>query len=207
MKSISIFAIFILCLAPIACNPRSAKPIDDPSEGFDEDKKAIEQLVRNFYKWQEANDTNIGFTPIPDPFDSIYVGLDLNELERGIAILKGSNFFADEFLDNYKRIVQTIDQKLRNGELVWFVGDMPPFGNNTNMWCNCQDYPYDNPWDLIEFKYDRMEPHLATLTWTWGKSEWSKNFKYQIIVKKTDFQWKIAYLEGFDFEGLTQTNN
>jgi hypothetical protein len=38
----------------------------------------------------------------------------------------------------------------------------------------------------------------ATLTWTWGNSDWSKDFNYKVKAKKTDGVWKISYLQGFD---------
>lgn len=170
------------------------------------DEEQIESLVKQLYKWQESKTSIIGFVPIPDKNDSIYVGMDLKELKKGIKVLRESNFFSNEFLDNYNRIVLTIDKKLKNKDFEWIVGELPPFGNDANAWCNCQDYPYDNPWDNMKFEFISINNENAVLTWTWGNSEWSKDFNYKVKVIKIGGKWKISYLQGFDFYEFTRKN-
>jgi hypothetical protein len=88
-------------------------------------------------------------------------------------------------------------KKIKSKEIQWLEGDMPPYAG-ADPWCNCQDIPYDDPWDKIEIKFQSIDKENATLTWTWGNSDWSKDFNYKVKAKKTDGVWKISYLQGFD---------
>ncbi|NJK96024.1 MAG: DUF3828 domain-containing protein [Bacteroidales bacterium] len=117
--------------------------------------------------------------------------------------LTATRMFDKEFVDNYRKIVQTLDKKIKNKEIEIIDGEMPPYAES-DPWCNCQDIPYDNPWDKIEIKFASIDKENATLTWTWGESDWSKDFNYKVRAKKVNGTWKIAYLQGFDFNEMTK---
>ena len=74
--------------------------------------------------------------------------------KQNLTKLAQTNFFSKEFIDNYNFIIIELDKKLKAKELIWNKGETPPFGNDANVWCSCQDVPYDNPnpWDNIEIK-------------------------------------------------------
>lgn len=168
-----------------------------------EDKKEMRDLVIRLLKWHENNDVFEGFVPIYNETSRLAIGMDLKALQEALDNLTESNFFDKEFINNYSNIVTSIDKKIKNREIVFMDGDMPPYAG-ANPWCNCQDYPYENPWDKIDIDFISIDKSSAVLTWTWGDSDWSKYFKYKVRAKKKNGEWRISYLEGFDFNDLTK---
>lgn len=120
------------------------------------------------------------------------MGLDLEMHKKRISELKQTGFFASEFIDNYNKLALSIDTDLKNKKIEWLVGDMPPFGNDANPWCNCQDNP-DNYWKTLTITDLEIENNVATFNWTWGN-----DFEYKVKAIKAGDVWEIAYLQGFD---------
>ncbi len=168
-----------------------------------DDKTQIKNLVIQVLKWHDKNGTFNGFEPIFNPNDSLAIGMDLNVLQKELDKFASTNLFDKEFIENYDKIVKTIDKKIKNKEIELWDGDMPPYAG-ADPWCNCQDIPYDNPWDKIDVKFISIDKDNAVLTWTWGDSDWSKDFEYKVKAKKTEGIWKISYLQGFDFNVMTR---
>jgi hypothetical protein len=204
MKFLKVTTLILLLFSCGSPDTKTPHITSEKSVNSNDDKEQIKNLVKQVYKWQDAEKINEGFYPLEK--DGIYIGLDLNKHKLRLKELAETNYFSDEFLSNYQKIALTIDKKSRSKELEWLAGDIPPFGSDSNPWCNCQDYPYDNPWDKIEFHFLSLDNKNATLTWTWGHSEWSKNFNYKIIASKTNGNWRISYLQGFDFSGFAVKN-
>jgi hypothetical protein len=205
----------IFCLLIFGCTHTENKNtsiINEKSVIAVDDREDIKNLVRQVYKWHESqkpSDNDI----ITDDKDSFYIGFNLDQLKLNLDRLKATGFFAVEFIDNYSKIFLTINKKLRSGEFVWLVGDEPPFGNDANPWCNCQDVPYDkpNPWDFIEVEIVNLQSDKGELNWKWGKPELNgapgwKEFRYKFKVVKEGGKWKIAYLQGFNFDEFTRKN-
>jgi hypothetical protein len=185
-----------------SCNQADTKRTyvtEKKSSNSVDDKEQIQNLIRQVYKWHEAQKTSNN-EMITDSKDSIYVGFNLDQLKLDIEELKTTNFFSTEFIDNYFKIFTTLDKKLRNKEIEWSVGDLPPFGDNVNPWCNCQDNP-DNYWQTMTIDKIAFDSNVATFTWTWGN-----NFQYKAKAIKLNDSWKISYLEGFNFDEFTRKN-
>ena len=191
--------IFVLLL--FGCNQADTKTTsvtEQKTSTSADDKEQIQNLIRQVYKWHEAQKPSNN-DMITDNKDSIYIGFNLDQLQLDIEELKATNFFSNEFIDNYYKIFTTLDKKLRNKELEWLVGDLPPFGNDANPWCNCQDNP-DNYWQTMTINKITFDKNVATFTWTWGD-----NFEYKANAIKQNDNWKISYLEGFDFNEFIPT--
>lgn len=171
-----------------------------------DDKEQIINLVKQVYKWQMADTSKNDMVPLKDAKDSNYVGIDLNKHKIRLDELRKANFFSDEFIDNYNKIVLTVDRKLKSKEYEWPVGDLPPFGNDADPWCNCQDYPNDTAWwNAINFRFIDIDNKKSTLAWTWASSEFDKDrHEYTVRVVKINGVWKISYLQGFDFNEYTR---
>jgi len=161
------------------------------------DRAHIQTLVKDFYKWWATKNSKNDFVPIEK--GSFYVGLDLKAHTKRLEELKATNFFSDDFLDNYNNLGLTIDDKLKSGKLKWYIGDLPPYGNEAAPWCNCQDTPSEKFWEDIKITFLSLDSSNANLEWTWGKkSEGWDNFEYTIKAIKINGVWEIAYLQGFD---------
>jgi hypothetical protein len=178
------------------------------SSGSKEHQKLL-LLVRNLYKWVETKDSmRIGFETLEseNPKDSLYVGVDMNIHKKRMIQLRHTKLFSEEFIKNQDRIAVRIDKNLRNKVIEWHIGEMPPFGNDTNPWCGCQDNP-DNYWETMIIKNVKINNNTANFVWTWVSKEitW-KNDKHNYKVKaiKENGVWKILYLQGFDFEAFTK---
>lgn len=192
----------------------SVKQAENEQEIYSlEDREEIQNLIREALKWADSKN-GINILPmLKDDQNGIYTGLDLNALKANLKELRATGFFASEFIENYNQIISTLDEKLRNREFEeWLTGELPPFNfaNGVNPWCNCQDTPYDhpNPWEYIEI----VGPinNKADLAWKWSglnsdiDSGW-KEFSYRFRVEKENGKWRIAYLQGFDFEQSTRS--
>jgi hypothetical protein len=178
-----------------------------------EDKEEIQTLIRKVLNWSNSKNAFNDSDPfLKDEKDSICIGIDFKNVKLELQILKETGFFANEFIENYNKIYITQDKKIRNKEYeTWEMGMLPTFGIvDVNVWCKCQDVPYDNPkpWDLVEIKVIKLDNEKGEMFWNWGSngdpnwknSEWSKEPNYKFRVVKEDGKWKISYLELFDYE-------
>ncbi len=160
----------------------------------------LQRLVRQLYEWHETKSSQNDFEPLADNQDSSYVGIDLTQHKARVAELQKTGFFSSQFLDNYNRIGLTIDKGLKTKKLEWLVGDLPPFGNDANPWCNCQDNP-DTYWQTLTLNKITADATTASFAWTWGG-----DFAYEVKAIRDNGKWKITYLQGFDFNAFFPTN-
>ena len=159
------------------------------------DSLELQKLVQDLYRWNETQNSNPDFDVVQkEKTDTVYANLDLKKHNERLQELKETNFFAKEFFDNYNKIALTIDEKMRNKTVVYYIGELPPFGNDANPWCNCQDHP-DNYWKILTIKKLNIKGNNANFVWSWGE-----DFEYKTKATKENNIWKISYLEGFDFD-------
>lgn len=159
--------------------------------------RELNNRVKELYKWHETKSSDMDFDPLLlHDTDPVYAGLDLERHKQRMVELRETNLFTDRFLENYDKIALRIDEKLRNRSWVWYVGELPPFGNGANPWCNCQDNP-DNFWGKIMLKDVIMGNDVATFNWSWGDG-----FSYKTKTVLVNGTWKIDDLEGFDVKSF-----
>jgi hypothetical protein len=204
-RILSIIPLILFITIHINGNEKRSQKIHNDST-YQNDKVEISELIRKLYKWEDKNQITIGQTAITDENEEKVIGFDTNKNLEFVDQLRRTNLFSEEFLSNYQRIVETLDKKIKTKEMEWFAGDIPPYGNGANPWCNCQDEPYENHWDKLEITFTEINKSEATLSWTWGQSDWSKDFNYKVRVKKENGKWKISYLQGFDIDEITKKN-
>jgi hypothetical protein len=167
-------------------------------------KEEIEMLIKNVLKWADSKQV-IPLLPAIVK-DSICIGFNLDALEKNLIRLEGTGFFASEFIQNYNKIILTLNQKIKNNEFAkWNVYELPSFrfANGFNPWCECQD---NLDWNLVEVKI--MNNDNGKMIWHWGSlgknyDESWKKFEYRFRVVKEDGKWKIAFMQGFDFKEST----
>jgi len=167
------------------------------------DRADIRNLIRQMLKWSDSK--NLGELLPALSKDSICTGFDFDKVDQNLEMLRQTGFFADEFIDNYNRIMHTLDKKIKNKEFdAWNVYELPTFNfaNDVDPWCSCQD---NMSWDNVDIKPNKLSNDKGELTWNWGKldasvdSSW-KSFSYKFSVVKVNNRWKVSYLEGFDYE-------
>ena len=203
---------FILGLLLIGCYQNESK-----TTSVVDDKEQIQNLIRQVLNWGESKNSIDLLPLLTNNKDSICIGFDLDKLKLNLDKLRKTNFFGEEFIENYNHIILTLDKKIKSNEFgKWNTNELPAFGfaNDINPWCVCQDVPYDkpNPWNLVLIKVITLDNEKGELTWTWGSdnttsfanSEWSKDFGYKFRVIKENEKWKISYLQGFDYEEGTR---
>lgn len=162
---------------------------------YDEQSR-IQNLVEEFYEWYETRYEKNDFAPVADPENLQYTGMDIKKHHDRLDVLRRTGFFANEFLDNYDRIMQAVDSGLKSKELEWPVGDLPPYGNGANPWYNSQDTP-DSYWKQITINNIYIDNEVATFSWSWDE-----RFSYKMKAVRENDHWKILYMEGFDMEEL-----
>ena len=199
MKKIKLTALLFGVLL-LSCNQQTPNSNPDdkqqPQVDFQKETKNLEELVRNLYEWYETEGMKAyDFDVLPDQSEEKYVKLNIQEHKRRLDQLKKTQFFSTEFLDNYNKIALEIDKDLRNGTIEYFVGELPSYGNGASPWCNCQDVPSEEYWKTLHIEKLMIDDYEAFFIWTHGN-----NFKYEMKAVLEDGSWKIAYMEGFDFE-------
>jgi len=180
-----------------------------------DDKEQITILIWKMLNWSESKNSIDLLPALTDMKDSSCIGFDFTKHKANLRKLSATGFFAREFIDNYNQIIRTLDRKIRNKEFdKWYTYELPPFAfaNDVNSWTLCQDVPYDKPDPLAHVTVDviRFEKDKGELNWRWGMlplkntdASW-RQFTYKFRVVKEDNKWKIAYLQGFDFEKSTK---
>ncbi|GAB2536324.1 hypothetical protein [Spirosoma aerophilum] len=181
-------------------NPKTDTTYKKATLGLTDNKAQLQKLVRSVYEWHETKSSMDDFDPLADKQQIRYMGIDKKKLNNRLNELKATNYFDGSFLDNYKSIGLTLDGKLKNKQLEWSVGDMPPFGNDSNPWCNCQDSP-ENYWKTLALINLNIDNDKATFGWTWGDDS-----IYKVKAKKSNGVWQISYLQGFDPTNFIPSN-
>ncbi len=199
MKTIKL-SILLFGLTLFSCNQNTPNSNPDdkqhPQVDFQKETKSLEKLVSELYEWYETEGMKAyDFDVLPNQSEDKYVKLNIQEHKRRLEQLKKTNFFSTEFIDNYNEIALEIDKDLRNGTIEYFVGEMPPYGNDSSPWCNCQDTPSEDYWKTLHIEKLMIDDNEAFFIWTHGN-----NFKNEMKAVLEDGSWKIAYMEGFDFK-------
>lgn len=206
----------LLMIIPLsACRQTKSSAAGDSVQGLPAqtqtidsvNKAEIRQLIQNTLAWA-ASSKSIDLLPvIADTKDNSYGGFDLVKHRANLEVLKKAGFFSAAFVENYNRIIITLNRKLQNSELGnWHKGELPPFAftNDVDPWTNAQDIPYENPWRFIEVTPINNGPGAGWFYWKWGNlppqadTSWQQ-FRYRFAVVHENNAWKIDYMQGFDY--------
>jgi hypothetical protein len=161
------------------------------------DSADLRALVVKLLKWAEADKIGDFKALQKNQKDTIFTGIDWNAHQERVAELEKTNFFTKGFIDNYQKIALHLDQELKKNKTKYAVGDLPPYGNDANEWCNCQDFPY-NYLRYLKIADLKIKDSSATFKWTWG----DKDF-YSVKARKENDIWRIAELERFDIKNFS----
>lgn len=175
------------------------------------DKQEIQTLVRNLLAWAEHSQKVPDLLPfVVNRQDSTVTGFDLSKLKGIDDSLRAAGFFSEEFINNYNKIIQVLDTKMKEKKIAPFpTGEIPPFGFDTDSdpWCDCQDVPYDHPdaYSFVDVHITQLNNERGKMYWTWGSlpkgtsPDWA-TVAYKFNVVKVGGKWKISYLQAFDIK-------
>ncbi|MFP9117334.1 hypothetical protein ACLI08_06090 [Flavobacterium sp. RNTU_13] len=217
-KSISFVAVLVAATF-ISCKNEKKEPAPEktdtvvttpsklPKDNQSADKEQITQLIRRTLVWADGKAPDL-LPALENPGDTVSTGIDFKKQVVNLNILKASGFFSKEFVDNASNIAKTIDKNLKAGKYgVWDTREIPPFNiyNDVNPWCNCQD---NFEWDEVETEVISLDDNKGELKWKFRTSpnddqSW-KDFSYKFRVVKDGGEWKISYMEGFDYNEATK---
>lgn len=173
--------------------------------GYANNEEEILALIRKVLTWADSSNSISILPAISDSTDSIYVGFDLEKHKHNLELLRETDFFAPEFIENYNQIILTLDRGIKKRRYQpWLVGELPTFffANDVSPWCNCQD---NEDWSRVKIRVIRMAENEGELEWTWGSSDdesyssWN-DFAYRFKVAKVNGKWRISYMQGFDLK-------
>ena len=158
------------------------------------DSLELTALIKNLLKWHEP-DRLEDFDVISSD-DSIYTGINWDVHRKRMLQIRETKFFTEDFLENYQNIAIYLDKELKKNPKRYYVGELPPYGNGANEWCDCQDYAYN--WEHFFMIVDlKIDTDFANFKWTWDKEHY-----YFIRAQKDNNSWRISYMERFDIKNF-----
>lgn len=179
---------------------KNTLPANPETTTVSNDSIALLQLTKNLYDWEENKSKNEDFPTVQKKkTDTVYSGIDSRKHQSRIQELKESKLFTEQFISNYNRIATSIDKELKKEAIVYNIGELPPYGNGVNPWCNCQDVP-DAFLNKIWIMNLSFRDNLASYNWSWGDG-----LVYHITAEKENNHWKISTMEGFDYDSFVAT--
>ena len=197
-KKIFIIAIGIIFCATTFFGSKEVKEVTESifieKNSTTSDNFELTALIRNLLKWHET-DRFVDFDVISLD-DSIYTGINWDVHRKRMLQLSENNFFTEGFLENYQNIAIHLDKELKENPQRYYVGELPPYGNGANEWCNCQDYVWN--WENFLMIDDlKIDTNSANFKWTWDKEHY-----YFVRAQKENNSWLISYLERFDIKNF-----
>ena len=200
MKPFIYLVYFSLFITAVSCKPStsvSSEPLDVVAALSQDDSLKLTRLMRDLYRWHENTISKQDFEPedVADN-DSLFLRLKMQSHKSRMEELKSTQFFTAAFLNNYDSIFQSTNTALVGKEMEWRVGELPPFGNDADPWCNCQDAP-DKYWERLTIEEVTVDGNKYGFNWTWDD-----DFEYQVVAIKTGENFQMDYLEGFDYDAF-----
>lgn len=204
MKNLSILVLFLSIFTIsllTSCNKssESQEATNTDSLSVANDSTQIVEVLKEAYTWSNTADTTqLSDFMLAYPNGGFCTGIDQEANNKRIAQLKETGFFADDFFDNYKRILTKIDTEIKADTAKYKEGDGLELNYlDASPWCNCQDYP-DKYWENLKLKDLIINGNEASVKWYWVWGDNKEEYSYNVKLKKVNNSWKISHLEGFD---------
>lgn len=158
------------------------------------DSLKIVRLLKDVYQWHNDHQNLPDYEIIVK--DSFQTGIDTLALQNSIHRLEKTNFFSSGFITNYRRIGVAVNNKLKNGKYYNEINF--PF-QDSDPWNYFQEDrgDYWNKFRLADFS---LNADSASFGWYLD----SPDNAYVVKVRKEKGDWKILYLEGFDYKSIVE---
>ena len=171
------------------------KPPPPPPPPQETTPQKIIRVLQKMYQWQATQGGAMDF-PLIDNGER-YTGLNQTVFAQRLKQLQATKLFATGFLSAYNQIAQEIHRRLSTGEAEYWIGDMPPYGNDVDPWTNSQDAPAQF-WYQFRIQNFQFQGTQAQFTWHWPVGYGDQ--PYWVGMVKEQGQWRINYLQGFDLK-------
>lgn len=154
------------------------------------DSSVLKSLLIEIYKWHQTKGND--YYLICEGY--AILGIDTVKLDSTLNELQKTDYFSKEFLDNYKKIGQKIDAKVRKnpndykGGYIYF-----PF-QDYDTWYGGNSFPPN--WDEMRIYDLIINNDDASFKWTCDKTE-PKDF-ITVSFKREDNKWKLSHLQYID---------
>jgi hypothetical protein len=158
----------------------------------------LTNLVNEMYKWHCDNEMD-EFSLLG--YDSGYIlGIDWKNHEQVVNKLKSANFFTEAFISNLNSIATNKDLSIKKTKKEdRKVEGVPIWEEDYDIWT----YGTDTDCGGKILNDLTIKNNLATFSWFVDVVEDEKGaetiWNYYMRAKKVAGQWKIDYMEGFDF--------
>lgn len=168
---------------------------------FENDSIELTDLVRKVYEWHMTVRLNDFPYKYEEPGDTLFVGIDWDKYNNTSQVLKQTDFFSQEFLDNHKKIALTVDSSIKKADKEWrnIKDGIPIWDTDADDWCGCQDYA-DNYWEKLTLYDITISNDVASFYWAWNDQRISGTFAYKMTAKKENNKWRISSMQGFDYK-------
>lgn len=182
---------FLLVLVVInGCNTPTTPAATSHVFSIEKDSIPILTLVRSMYQWKFTEKGGEDFPVIENQVTHQYDQLDTARFGARIKELEATGYFSTGFMQNFSQLGNRLNTELRNKQLSWPVGELAPFGNGANYWCDCQDYP-DNFWKTLTIQHIVPTDNHINLDVMIAEGS---IYRLQVIREKDE--WKIEAMEG-----------
>ena len=189
--------LFLTAAVVFSCRqPNSTHP--QPSDATAGQKAAgdsveVLSVLKNVYRWHANNQSPVDFMVTVQ--DSVQTGLNDDSFRLSFRVIRQTNYFSASFLDNYKKIADSVNTRLTRANPK-YLNEINFSFQDADPWTHFQD---EAPafWDSLIISDYRSTADSASLKWKIKEKDWSSE-SYAVRFLKENGQWKVAYLEGFD---------
>lgn len=186
----SCFYLLIVVIFLHACNTPTTPATTSHIFSIEKDSIPILTLVRNMYQWKFTEQGGDDFPVIENQVTHQYDQLDSVRFSARIKELEATWYFSTGFMQHFSQLGNRLNTELRNKQLSWPVGELAPFGNGANYWCDCQDYP-DNFWKTLTIQHIVPTDNHINLDVMIAEGS---IYRLQVIREKDE--WKIDAMQG-----------
>lgn len=191
-----IFIIIFILTISLSSNAQLTKQVKTVTS-FQTDSIQLTKLITALLRWHEKDNIRDFDVTTNNLTDSFYSKVDWTKHKKRVAELQKLNLFSQTFIDKYNQIAIHLDKELKANKIKYIIGDLPPYGNDANEWCNCQDYP-TNVWKKLKITSLKINSNEAIFKWTFDKG-----FTYSVKARLENNSWKIIDLERFQIKNFS----
>jgi hypothetical protein len=196
----SIYLSFLCCSQDRKTTTKvKSKTETNIKQSSDKELEELEKIVYKVFVWSDTTRIVV-LAPLIGDSSRRPIGFDSSQIKSNINAFIDSDLFSNDFIENYMRIIEEIDFKIRNSKYTnvdWYIDELPvfKFASGWNPWCCCQCECSKDNYEVI---VDELVADKCIIRIKRGStSSW---IDFTIKLQKEKGFWKVTYMEGFDYE-------